>query len=111
MFLLSILWGAFGIGPAVYGVMECLEIGQRLAPKMKRLLVATLSGLVGIGAWAAALWLGYIEAVDTMSTQYIVSTVWSYGVLSALSAFTSATLIHGYLALGERHGDGDGPVG
>jgi hypothetical protein len=84
--------------------MEYPEIG--LAPKTKRLLVAGLSGIVGVGAWAAALWLGYIEVVDTMSTEYIVSNIWSYGVLTGLSAFASATLVHGHLALGEQHGDG-----
>jgi hypothetical protein len=99
MFLLAILSGSFALGPAIFVAMEYLEIGQQLAPKMKRLAVAALAGLIGVGAWALALWLGYIEQPAVFTPEYIVSNVWSAGVMTAFSAITSATLIHGQVAL------------
>jgi hypothetical protein len=99
MFLLAILSGSFALGPAIFAAMEYLEVGQNLAPKWKRLAVAGLAGLFGVSAWAMALWLGYIEQPVVFTPEYIVSNVWSAGVMTALSAFTSATLIHGQVAL------------
>ena len=99
MFLLAILSGSFALGPAIFMAMEYLEIGQQLSPKMKRLAVAALAGLIGVGAWAMALWLGYIEQPVVFTSEYVLSNVWSAGVMTALSAFASATLIHGQVAL------------
>jgi hypothetical protein len=62
MFLLSILSGSIALGPAIFAAMEYLEVGQTLASKTKRLVVAGLAGLLGVGAWWLALALGYIDA-------------------------------------------------
>ena len=99
MFLLAILSGSFALGPAIFMAMEYLEVGQQLPPKTKRLVVAALAGWIGVGAWAMALWLGYIEQPVVFTPEYVLSNVWSAGVMTALSAFTSATLIHGQVAL------------
>jgi len=99
LFLLSILSGSFALGPAIFAAMEYLEIGQNLAPKVKRLAVAGLAGVLGVGAWALALGLGYIEAPPVVSTEFVLDAVGSSGVMTALSTFTSATLIHGQIAM------------
>lgn len=106
MFLLSILTGSFALGPAIFLAMEYLEFRKRLVPKHRRLLVAGLSGVIGIGVWTLARWLGYIDSVDTLSTEYVLPNVWTYGVMTAFSAFTSATLIHGRFESGDGHDSG-----
>lgn len=97
--LLSMLSGSAGIGPAVYLACEYIPFMKRVDPEWKRWIVAGLSGLLGVGAWALALWLGYVPSPPLFTPDYVLSAVWSYGVMTGFIAFTSATLIHGRLEL------------
>lgn len=101
-FLLAILSGSFAIGPSIFLALEHLLWFARIAPQYKRWVVAVTSGLLGVLAWALALWLGYIEQPASYSPEYVANAFWMYGVMVGYSAFASATLIHGHAALSKQ---------
>jgi hypothetical protein len=92
-FLMAVLGGSFAIGPIVYGAFEYFNALQDMQPKYKRLLVAALSGLLGLAAWGLAVALGYQPAPG--ATSGWAEAAWQYGILTGFAAFMSASLIHG----------------
>ena len=98
-FLLAILTGSFAVGPAVFMLLERIPAFASVDPEYKRWVVAVLSGIAGLAAWALALWFGYVETPLSYSAEYVGSGIWQYGVLTGYSAFMSATLMHGHYAM------------
>lgn len=99
LFIMAILSGSLALGPALYAAFEYVQwFKANISDDYKRLAVAVLSGGLGIGAWALALWLGWIERPPVVSPEFLLDGVWSYGLMMALSAFTSSQLLHGQLA-------------
>ena len=101
-FLLAILTGSFAIGPAIFMLLERLPALDAIHPEYKRWIVAAASAVMGLAAWALALWLGYVEEPPSYSPEFVASGIWQYGVLVGYSAFTSATMLHGHLALSKN---------
>lgn len=102
LFVLAILSGSIALGPAVYALFEYVRWFRLTIPdEQKRLAVAVMSGVLGIGAWALALWFGWVEQPPVFSPEFVLEGVWSYGVLIAYSAFTSSQLLHGALSKGK----------
>ena len=101
-FLMAILTGTLMIGPAIFVGLERLSYFARLDAELKRWVVAVVAGVVGVAAWGLALWLGYVEQPPIYTPEYVLNGVWSYGVLTGYSAFMSATLLHGHLALNKQ---------
>ena len=54
-FLLAILTGSFAVGPAVFMLLERIPAFASVDPEYKRWVVAVLSGIAGLAAWALAL--------------------------------------------------------
>lgn len=98
-FILSILAGSFALGPIIFAACERIAAFGQLNAEAKRWVVAAASGIVGVAAWAIALWLGYVDQPTAYTPDYVLSSVWTYGVLTGYSAFTSASLLHGRIAL------------
>lgn len=99
-FLLSIIGSGAAIGGAVFVLLNKITAFDALDPETKRWVVMLLSGVLGIVAWGAALFLGYIPAPEVYTTNFYAESIWKYGVMTGFVAFTSATLIHGRVALG-----------
>jgi hypothetical protein len=97
--LLAILTGSFALGPIIFMAFERMAWFGCINTEAKRWVVAATSGVIGIAAWALALWLGYVDAPSAYSPEFLVNGIWSNGILVGYSAFTGATLLHGNLAL------------
>ncbi len=101
LFVLAILSGSVALGPAIYALFEYVQWLKCNVPNdYKRVTVAVVSGLLGIGAWALALWLGWVEQPAIYSPEFVLNGIWSYGVMAGLSAFTSSQILHGQLSKG-----------
>lgn len=100
--LLAILTGSFAVGPVIYLGLERIPAFTAQNAEYKRWIVAAVSGVTGLAAWALALWFGYVEQPPAYSPEYVANRIWQYGVLVGYSAFTSATLMHGHYAMGKE---------
>lgn len=99
LFILAILSGSIALGPAIYTAFEHVQwLKCSIPDDYKRVVVAAVSGLLGIGAWALALWLGWIEQPTVYSPEFVLNGIWTYGLMLGLSAFTSSQILHGQLS-------------
>lgn len=102
LFIMAILSGSFALGPALYAAFEYLQwFKANISDEYKRVAVAVLAGVLGIGAWALALWLGWVNRPPMVSPEFLLDGFWTYGLMMALSAFTSSQLLHGQLSKGK----------
>ena len=94
-FLTSVLTGTLALGPAVFAVFEYLGLAASLAPERKRFVVAVVAAVLGVGTWSLAVNLGYVPVPADRGA--IAEAIWQYGILAGGSAFTSSSLIHGFV--------------
>jgi hypothetical protein len=101
-FLLTIIGGAGAIGPSVFYALEKTPVFCALDAEYKRWVVAIVTGILSVSAWALALNLGYIPEPDIYTSRYYAEAIWQNGIISGAFAFMSASLIHGHLAMQKR---------
>jgi hypothetical protein len=95
-FLLSVLGGSIALGPIVWAIFEKVDLFANMESLFtKRLWVAMVSGVFGLAAWGLAVFLGYLPS-PAVAPEW-AEAIWSNGVLTGLAAFTSSTVLHGFL--------------
>jgi hypothetical protein len=90
----AVLSGSIALGPMVFALFEYTRLIDKFPLEWKRVIIAAVSGLAGVLIWEFAVYMGYVAFPD--SRQVVADAIWTHGVLTAFSAFTSATLIHGF---------------
>jgi hypothetical protein len=93
-FLLATLASGAAVGGFIFLLFEYFDIAATMPIKWKRVFIAIISGLSGTALWAFTVWLGYLTQPET--NQAIAEAIWMYGVGTGFSAFTTATLVHGF---------------
>lgn len=93
-FLQQTLLSGAAVGAFVFAVFEYLNIAANMDMKWKRLLVAGVSTVISLLVWGLVLWLGYAPLPETR--QAVAESIWLYGVGTALAAFGTSTIVHGF---------------
>ncbi len=84
------------MGPILYQIFEKVTFFSEIESTLtKRVVLAAAAGVVSLAAWGLALWLGYMPQPSGNADW--AEALWQNGILTAFSAFTSATLVHGYV--------------
>lgn len=91
-FLLTTLSSGSVLGVLVYFWFEYTGVGKNLEMKWLRLLVAVFSGFLGVGLWSLGALLEYLP----ITSATIGDVIWTYGVCTGVTTFTSASLVHGF---------------
>jgi hypothetical protein len=91
-FVISVLSGGFALGPWLFTAFEYVTFLKQRPPAQKRMLVAVFAGVISLSLWGLAIYLGYMPAPADRAG--FAEAIWSNGILSGLSAFTSCTLLH-----------------
>jgi len=91
--VMSILTGSIGLGPSLYLAFDRIPALARLNPEAKRWAVAASAGILGILLALFARLMGYLD-VPLATPQEIVNAVWTYGVVTGLSGYTSSQMVH-----------------
>lgn len=85
--VLTWIVGGGGAGVLSYALIE--EFGSGLTSRAKRYLAIVLTALLGAGAYAASVWLGYVPAPETAQG-------WVEALAPvAFTAFGLSQIIHG----------------
>jgi hypothetical protein len=100
-FVLAILTGSIGLGPALYLGFERIPFLTKLDPETKRWAVAGVAGALGVLLALLGRYMGFLD-MPFATGQDIINAIWNYGVLLGLSAFTSSQMVHGRLAMNRK---------
>jgi len=90
--VISVLSGGFALGPWLFTAFEYVPFLTHQSPAQKRMLVAVFAGVMSLSLWGLAIYLGYMPTPADRAS--FAEAVWTNGILSGLSAFTSCTLLH-----------------
>src|ERR1043165_6665156 len=94
-FLLAVASGGIAIGPVLYALINYTNWLKALDPRLKRIAVIVLAGLIAVLARYLAARLGYTPDLTFDSTN-IAEAFWSQSTAAALAAFGSSTILHGF---------------